>query len=134
VPRRLVPEELSAVLDIPADVARAATLEMQETWSKRLTVPIKVRSEVLGKIECFFEGMAPVKREREQAATASEVPERKKSRENSSAYYYASVSIGPETMAEGRDEGPTIAPTSPGSTRGTKTSVASGDSLLESDL
>jgi hypothetical protein len=43
------------VLDIPADVARAATLEMQETWSKRLMVPNKAPWEVLGMVERFFE-------------------------------------------------------------------------------
>jgi hypothetical protein len=31
VRRKLVPKELSAVLDIPADVARAASSELQET-------------------------------------------------------------------------------------------------------
>lgn len=46
VRRRLVPKELSTVLDIPADVARAATPEMQELWIRMLTVPIRVRSEV----------------------------------------------------------------------------------------
>jgi hypothetical protein len=74
--RGLAPKELSAVPDIPADVAQAATLEMHETSSKRL--PIKVRSEVLGMVERFFESTAPVKRDREQSSTASEVPERKK--------------------------------------------------------
>jgi hypothetical protein len=54
--RRLVPKGLSAILDTIADVARAMTPEMQETWCKRLTVPIKVRSEVLGVVERFFEG------------------------------------------------------------------------------
>jgi hypothetical protein len=130
VRRRLVPKEFSAVLDIPADVARAATLEMQETWIKRLTVPIKDRSEVLGMVERFFEGTAPVKRDLDQIATTSEVPERKKSRANSPASSHEGTSTGPETAAEG----PTIAPTSPGSTDGTKTLIASDDSLLESDL
>jgi ribose 1,5-bisphosphokinase PhnN len=51
----LVPKELSAVLDIPVDVARAVNLDMQETWSSRLTVPIKVQSEVLERVERFFD-------------------------------------------------------------------------------
>jgi hypothetical protein len=76
----LVSKEVSTVLDIPADVARAATLEMQETWSKRLTVPIKVPSEVLGMVERFFESTTPVKRDQEQSATSSKVPERKMGR------------------------------------------------------
>jgi hypothetical protein len=57
--RRLVPKKLSAVLHIPADVARTATLELQDVWSKSLTVPIKVRLEVLGIVEHYFEGSAP---------------------------------------------------------------------------
>jgi hypothetical protein len=69
--RRLVPKELSVVLDIPADVARAENLEMQETWSKKLTAPIKVRSEVVEMVERFFESTVPVKRDREQSATLS---------------------------------------------------------------
>jgi hypothetical protein len=43
VRRKLVPKELSAVLDIPADVARAASSWELQDRSRKLTVPIKVR-------------------------------------------------------------------------------------------
>jgi hypothetical protein len=105
---------------------------MQETWSKRLTVPIKVPSKVLGMVQRPFESTAPVKRAREQSATSSKVLERKKGRRdleqaNTSASSQASVAIRPETVVEGCGEGPTSTPT----TSISKTPVASVDSLLE---
>jgi hypothetical protein len=86
-------------------------------------------------VERFFESTAPVKRDREQSATWSNVPERKKGRRdleqaNTSASSQTSVAIKPESVVEGCGERPTITPTASIS----KTPVASVDSLLESDL
>jgi hypothetical protein len=66
-------------------------------------VPIKVQSEVLGMVECYFESTAPVNRDRKQSSSASEVPERTKGRRdleqaNTSASSQASVPTRPETM------------------------------------
>jgi hypothetical protein len=45
------------------------------------TVPIKVRSDILGMIERLFKGMAPAKREREQTIKSPlEAPEPRKGR------------------------------------------------------
>jgi hypothetical protein len=86
-------------------------------------------------VERFFESTAPVKRDREQSATSSKVPERKKGRRdleeaNTSASSQASVATRPETVVEGCGERPTITLTASIS----KTLVASVNSLLESDL
>jgi hypothetical protein len=102
VRRILVLKELYSVLDYPADVIRAATRDIQETWSRTLTVPIKVRSEILEMVESFLEGTAPVKRDREQPLTASKMLERKKVRRdldhtNTSASSQANVTSPPTT-------------------------------------
>jgi hypothetical protein len=55
VRRRLVPSELGAVLDIPADVASALSSESMELLTRTLLCPIKVRSAALEVMERLWE-------------------------------------------------------------------------------
>jgi hypothetical protein len=74
----------------------------------RFSAPIKIQLEVLGMFERFFEGMASVKRELEQSATSSEVPNRKKGRRDLEQASLLSGECGHqarETVIEGCGEG-----------------------------
>jgi hypothetical protein len=104
VQRKLEPRELCAVLDIPADVTRTSTFERQEVLCRLLTVPIKVRSEVLAMMERFFEGAAPAKRQREQDMTLLDEPEPKRGRGDPGPAPRKEV----ESMVKDLDGGPTI--------------------------